>query len=573
MPAKTGLLERGAVVNDTYEVQFHVGEGAFGEVYRVRHKWLGLQVLKVLKASFVEGADYQRFVSESVLLATITHPNVVRVFETNTARIDSTSYCYVTMEFVSGESLAQRLTRSVRLPAELAISIGHDMLSGLGAAHGHAPPVLHRDIHTQNILLSYDHGAVTAKLGDFGLAIPMANATRLPDAAGRMAYYAPECFWGTAIPASDIFSAGIVVYEMLTGSHPWTTEIPFDCDDPEAAVTAILSARKRAPRPVSRLNPECSARHDAVVAKALSPDPDKRFGSAAEFATALREIPRHVVAGGTSFGQPADAQKSTGPGFAGIAGMEELKAALHADVVRPFLERELYERYKVSIPNGMLFFGPPGCGKTFIARRLAEEIGCTYIEVKPSDIASTYVHGTQEKVGQLFQKAREQAPTVLFFDEVDAVLPSREGQLDHSYASEVNEFLTQLTDCHKHEIFVIAATNRPEKIDPAILRTGRLDKVIYIPPPDEDARRELFAMQLQGRPLADIDIHRLASQTHGYVASDISFIVNEAARSALLEHETIQQRHFDIVIARTKPSISPGQLAQASRFAESRNFT
>lgn len=572
MPARTGLLQRGDVVNDTYEVQFHIGEGAFGEVYRVRHKWLGLQVLKVLKESFVEGADYQRFVSESVLLATITHPNVVRVFETNTASLGQRTYCYLTMEFVSGESLAQRLTRAVRLPTELATSIERDMLAGLAAAHEHEPPVLHRDIHAQNILLSYDHGAVAAKLGDFGLAVPMAEATKLPNACGRMAYYAPECFWGTAIPASDIFAAGIVLYEMLTGAHPWPCEAQLDSADPDSAATTILAARKRAPRPASRVNPDCTTRYDSLISKALSADPDKRFSSAAEFAEALRELPKQVVQSGGLPVQVAPA-KSTGPGFAGIAGMEELKATLHGEVVRPFLERELYERYKVSIPNGMLFFGPPGCGKTFIARRLAEEIGCTYMEVKPSDIASTYVHGTQEKVGQLFQKAREQAPTVLFFDEVDAILPSREGRLDHSYASEVNEFLAQLTDCHQHEIFVIAATNRPEKIDPAILRTGRLDKVIFIPPPDEHARRELFAMHLQGRPLADIDINRLATQTSGYVASDLSFIVNEAARSALLEHETIQQRHFDAVISRTQPSISPTQLAEASRFAESRSFT
>jgi len=195
------------------------------------------------------------------------------------------------------------------------------------------------------------------------------------------------------------------------------------------------------------------------------------------------------------------------------------------------------------------------------------------VAVKPSDLASIYVHGTQEKIGQLFKEAKEKAPSIIFIDEVDAILPSRQGNLYHSYASEVNEFLAQMTECHEHGIFIIAATNRPEKIDPAILRTGRMDKVVYVEPPDFEARIEMFRLYMKDRPAApDIDLKQLAGLSENYVSSDIKFIVNEASRNALMERVLITQSHLEEVLRKTSPSISENQIKQYEIFKNSRVF-
>lgn len=171
-----------------------------------------------------------------------------------------------------------------------------------------------------------------------------------------------------------------------------------------------------------------------------------------------------------------------------VAGMRELKLTLENDVIMPFLEPEVYKRYRVPLPNGILFYGPPGCGKTFIARKLASMLHFNFIELKPSDLASIYVHGTQGKIGETFRQAADEGPTLLFFDEIDAFIPHRGQGLDQHYSSEVNEFLAQMNECAERQILVIGATNYLSRVDVAVRRPGRFDKKIYVGPPDLEAR-------------------------------------------------------------------------------------
>jgi transitional endoplasmic reticulum ATPase len=222
----------------------------------------------------------------------------------------------------------------------------------------------------------------------------------------------------------------------------------------------------------------------------------------------------------------------------------------------------------------MLFYGPPGCGKTYIAQKLAEEIGYYYIEVKPSDIASIYIHGTQEKIGKMFKEAEEKAPTLIFIDEVDAVLPSRDGRIDQHVSSEVNEFLAQMTNCGDKGIFVVAATNRPENIDAAIMRTGRIDKVVYLSPPDVFARQEMLRLYLRNKPVSDdIDLTTLARLMDGYVSSDIKFLINEASRLALKDRLKISNAQFETVLNQHQPSISREQVRSYEKFRDKRTFS
>ncbi|MCK5681704.1 ATP-binding protein, partial [bacterium] len=163
-------------------------------------------------------------------------------------------------------------------------------------------------------------------------------------------------------------------------------------------------------------------------------------------------------------------------------------------------------------------------------------------------------------------------PSLIFIDEVDALMPSREGDLNHNVSSEVNEFLAQMTECGKDNVFLIAATNRPEKIDSAIIRTGRLDKLFYLPPPDRIARKKMFDLHLSGRPIEKVDPEKLAEITENYVASDITFLVDEAARQALKERGPVRQEHLEEVIEKHQPSLSRRQLKMYEKFKDERSF-
>jgi len=588
MPSiKENILSKGETINETYEIQFFIGEGSFGEVYRVKHKYLGMQVMKVFKEEYVNKTDIETVTKEAKILSKLTHPNIVRVFETNLFVRGDKKYFFITMGFVSGETLTQLLARKIQLPMPVALSIQNDLLAGLKFVQEQKKPIVHRDISTDNILLSYEKDKPIAMLSDFGLAQSIDQLSKLPNAAGRYIYFAPECFFGTYLPTSDVFSSGIVLYKMITGMHPWEYDFDGTDDDTEKITTMVITARRKEIQKPSLHNDTCTPYLDHVILRALSKDIEERYKSADEFLTALNEASKEEMKPkeetGIANGNPTEIKlevrsvtfkvKEKGKGFDLIAGMNELKDTLYQDIILPLSDKELYEQYKVSIPNGMLLYGPPGCGKTFIAQKFAEEINYNYVELKPSDLASIYVHGTQEKIAKLFNDAKEKAPTIIFIDEVDAILPNREGNLSQSYASEVNEFLAQMTECHQHGIFIIAATNRPEKIDPAILRTGRMDKVIYLAPPDLTARKEMFKLHLQDRPTEkDIDIDKLSELTNLYVASDIKFLVNEASRNALKERTRIKHEHLEAAIKTNPPSISEKQLKKYETFRNNRNF-
>lgn len=244
-------------------------------------------------------------------------------------------------------------------------------------------------------------------------------------------------------------------------------------------------------------------------------------------------------------------------GFKDIAGMEELKNTVKKKVLY-FLEHpEIAAEYKINYPNGMLLYGPPGCGKTFFAEKFAEESGFSYALVKSSDLGSTWIHGTQGKISELFKEARKKAPCVICFDEFDAFAPDRSKITNTHSAGEVNEFLSQLNNCGKDRIFIIATTNNPEGIDPAVLRSGRLEHKIYIPAPDFEARKAVLKMGVLCRPCSDgIDFDKLAQMTDGYVTSDLSLIVNDAAMNAAYARAFITQNLLEEAIAGYKPSIS-----------------
>jgi transitional endoplasmic reticulum ATPase len=244
-------------------------------------------------------------------------------------------------------------------------------------------------------------------------------------------------------------------------------------------------------------------------------------------------------------------------GFACIAGMRQLKETLIAEVINPLRDPERFKKFKVSIPNGIILYGPPGCGKTFIVRKLAEELGYNFVEVKHSDLATPYIHGSVGNIGKVFANTRENLPAIVFFDEISGLVPNRQnlqGEGSHK-EEEVNEFLMQLNDAADNGILVVGATNYIDRIDPAILRPGRMDKKIYVSPPDFEARKELFKLGLSGRPYSeDIDFSELAEKTEGFTSADIiEGVIEGAARIAANNDTAINQELLEEQMENIKP--------------------
>ncbi len=258
-------------------------------------------------------------------------------------------------------------------------------------------------------------------------------------------------------------------------------------------------------------------------------------------------------------------------GFDCVAGMKDLKSMLISDVIEPLLNPEKYKKFKLSVPNGILLYGPPGCGKTFIVKKLAEELGYNFIEMNPSSVATSYVHGAVGNIAKVFEMAKLKAPSIVFIDEIEGLVPKREELGSHAdiKKEEINEFLLQLNNAGDNKILVVGATNRPQMIDTAILRSGRMDKRVYVAPPDFEARKEMLRICLAGRPYdKKIDFEKLANMTENYVGSDIELIVTEAARIAVAKDSPVVNEKMIIeAINKFSPSISPGDIAAYDQFS------
>ena len=260
-------------------------------------------------------------------------------------------------------------------------------------------------------------------------------------------------------------------------------------------------------------------------------------------------------------------------GFGDVAGMDELKNLVIESFINVLNNKECAKAFGITPPS-LLFYGPAGCGKTFFAEKIADEVGINFMKVVPDDLASTLVHGTQEKIGEVFRKAESKAPTLIFFDEFDAMVPRRSND-DRNYQNgEVNEFLCMLNNAAEKGIYVLAATNHPERIEKTVLRTGRIDEIIYVDMPDSKARESLFRLALSKLPVEEnIDFTRLAALTKGYNYSDISYIIKVASRkmfnASILEkdqpYKVITQKLLEDTISSRAPSVSSRDLREYER--------
>lgn len=249
------------------------------------------------------------------------------------------------------------------------------------------------------------------------------------------------------------------------------------------------------------------------------------------------------------------------PEWNGAAGMFQLKAMIEKDIIMPMNSGALYKKFGIPIPNGFLFYGPPGCGKTFFARKIAERIRYNFKEIKPSDVGSTYVHGTQLELKRLFDEARKIAPCILFIDEIDALAPSRNiGDILFHYKAEVNELLTQLDNKQNEGLIIIGATNYISNIDPAVLRPGRFDKKIFIGPPDLKARVEAFKMYLESYPQEKLRFDLIAELADNFTFAEIEFVCNELKREAISLNKKLDTDYVCAAVNSFNPKLSDDEI-------------
>ncbi|MEU8370036.1 AAA family ATPase [Micromonospora tulbaghiae] len=260
-----------------------------------------------------------------------------------------------------------------------------------------------------------------------------------------------------------------------------------------------------------------------------------------------------------------------------VGGLHEVKQTLTESVLWPLTYPDTFARLGVTPPRGVLLYGPPGCGKTYLVTALAGTGRANVLSVKGAELLSKWVGESERAVRELFRRARQAAPTLVFLDEVDALAPVRGQATDGGTTDRVvAALLTELDGVEAlRNVVVVGATNRPELVDPALLRPGRLERLVYVPPPDGPARAEILRASARDVPLApDVDLDALGAELDGFSAADCAALIREAALAAMresLEASTVTAAHVEAARTRVRPSLDPVQLAHLESYATGRS--
>ncbi|MGG7035389.1 MAG: AAA family ATPase [Flavobacterium sp.] len=570
MSNSKAILPKGFSINDKYSVLLFIKQGSNAETYRIKGTDGKLYFLKLFNYSKLHRSafDSDNNLLEIELLKNVKHENIVSYKDSGEVIYENKKFGYLVLDFIAGETLSEKISREMFNNYYDIQSIISDVLKGLNYLHSLPEPIIHNEITPQNIMLDLSSDVPKAKIIDFGFARSFHQSTKAFNKVGlNLNYVASECFNGLYSPQSDIFSVGAVMYQSLFGLPPWFKDVSKFQADRTNAEELVLQERSK-PLSFPKIANDFigyEEQTNLLLKKALSQDTEDRFQSAEEFRQALNgeieveDIEKvQKVKSDDKPEKKIQSKKAKGKGFDAIAGMNELKAQLKLDVIDALNNPEEYAKFGLTIPNGMLLYGPPGCGKTFFAKHFAEEVGSNFMQVNPGTLKSRYVNATEENISKMFQEAEKNAPSIIFIEEISGLFPSRDSDAHEMSKNAVEAMLAEMDRTGEKGIFVLCATNYPDKIDAALLRAGRLDKKFYLPPPDFEARKAMFEMYLKPRPIDfGIDYDKLALLTENFVSSDIKdSIVDEASRQALKSpQKRITMSILEEVIKNTKPSV------------------
>ena len=507
-------------------------------------------------------------------LNTDENQNVIRYVDNGEVKKSNTVYHYLVTEFYRGKLLLNAVREEGRFDLEDAVQITLCVLAGLSYIHSCA--LIHNDIRPSNIMLQeLDDGMLMPTIIDLGHISYMVKGRPTFADEDLMPYFrAPETFRSVYTVKSDIFSTGALLYFLLFSKAPWEDlDLRTFKGDKQKIADAVKKARKKD----LILETEEVRLPDymkGILQKALAKKPEDRFASAGEFAQALFEqampdLAKMMVEEEGNGESQADTQnqdnsappiiikKGSGNGFDNVTGRDELKEQLRKEVLFALQNPEKAKAYRLPAINGVLLYGPPGCGKSLVLESFAEELGFNYSIIKGVEMGHIYQDGVLDNLQRIFDAAEIKSPFVLCFDELEFVAPNSnlDGE-EGNITPQISAFFGMLNNCSSKGILVVATTNRPDLIDQAIMRVGCFDRVFFVPQPDFEARKDIFMAHLKDRPCEELDFDELAKMADDFNAGDIAETVNEAAMTAAYNDVPISQKILVDVLKYKHPTYS-----------------
>lgn len=541
-----------------YTVNEFIKKGALAESYTVYGGDDVLYFLKVFdmtlasKSKLLEGKE----VPEIVFCKELNeepNDNVIRYVDNGGIRKGDKDYHYLVTEFYYGQLLNESVEKEGVFDVDDAVQITLCVLNGLQYMHSKA--LLHNDIRPSNIMLKeLEDGMMLPTIIDLGHVSYMVLG-RPNFMMGDLApfFRAPETYRGIFTPKSDVFSVGVLLYYLIFGKAPWEVDLS-DCGNDKNKIKAkVKEARKE------KLVLDTDSVHlpdflKEILKKALALRVVSRFASAADFFSVLLDRLMPDGMDGTGEAQPEEEfKKGSGNGFDQVAGRDELKEQLRKEVIFALQNPEKAKLYQLPPVNGILLYGPPGCGKSLVAKSFAEELGFNYTILDASEVGNIYQPGVIDNLQRIFDAASVKAPFVLGLEGIEYLMPNPG---EESITKERVATLSLMSNCAERGILIVATSNQPDQVDPFLMRPGCIDRVYFVQQPDFEARKDIFKKHLGTRPCEEIDFEELARLSEDFVAGDITETVNEAAMTAAYMDVPISQKILVDVLKYKNPTYS-----------------